>query len=646
MTRTMPFGSWPSPISAAAIAAGATSLAELRSAGDALFWLEARPREDGRTSLLRWHAAEGVQELTPAPFNVRSRVHEYGGGAFIATAIGVFFVNFDDQDIYLARLGAEPVRITDSGPDCRFADLCWDARRRRIIAVCEDHQTGAASAPGAEAENRLIAIAVPESGSPGQPETLHQGHDFYAAPRLSPDGERLAFVAWDHPNMPWDGTLLKLADLGADGRPVRETVVAGGAEESVQQPGWVGNGALIFISDTSGYWNLYRFDESGIECVYQDPADFAQPPWVFGMSSWVALDENLLATVRHQDQRSELLLLDTRQGLASPLGGKWVEHQYLCASERTLCFIGGCQDGPAEVIRHSFSPEGSVSLAQAQAPELGDTPLSTAAPVSFPTRDGRRAFAYHYAPAHPEIRAPIGEKPPLVVMTHGGPTAAASPALNLRIQYFTSRGFAVLDVDYRGSSGYGRAYREALDGQWGVIDVTDCEDAVNWAVGQGLADSQRIAIRGGSAGGFTTLCALTSSRVFRAGASHYGIGDLTALARDTHKFESRYLQRLIGSPENLEIRSPINHVDNLNCPVIFFQGTEDRVVPPNQARTMVAALNRKGLPVAYVEFSGEGHGFRQAENVERALASEYAFYCRVFDIATSEILPRLEMSNP
>ena len=645
MTRALPYGSWPSPISAAAIAAGATSLSELRSEGDALFWLESRPRENGRTSLLRWRAASGVQELTPAPFNVRSRVHEYGGGAFLPTDIGVFFVNFNDQDIYLTREGAEPARLTDSGPDFRFADLCWDATRRRIIAVCEVHDTNPASDQQAEAENRLIAIAVPESGPPGQPATLLSGHDFYAAPRLSPDARRLAFVAWDHPNMPWDGTLLKLADLGADGRPVRETVVAGGAEESVQQPGWLDNKTLIFISDTGGYWNLYRFDDSGIECVYQDAADYAQPPWVLGMSSWVALDGKLLVAVRHQDQRSELLLLDTRQGFASPLAGRWVEHQYLCASKRIPCFIGGREDGPPEVIRHSFSSEGSVRLARAQAPDLGNITLSKAEPVSFPTRDGRRAFAYYYAPAHPEVSAPADEKPPLVVMTHGGPTAAASPALNLRIQYFTSRGFAVLDVDYRGSSGYGRGYREALDGQWGVIDVTDCEDGVNWAIGQGLADSRRVAIRGGSAGGFTTLCALTRSRVFSAGASHYGIGDLAALARDTHKFESRYLQRLIGAPENLQTRSPINHVDNLGCPVIFFQGTDDRVVPPNQARTMVAALNRKGLPVAYVEFAGEGHGFRQATNVERALASEYAFYCRVFAIATTEDLPELEISN-
>ncbi len=645
MTSTLPFGSWPSPVSAADIASGATGLSELRALNDSLYWLESKPQEKGRTSLLSWHPARGTTELTPPPFNVRSRVHEYGGGAFLPAEVGVFFVNFEDQDLYLIGDDGGLRRLTNSGVAERFADLCWDPSRRRIIAVCERHHDENPKEAGADVSNCLVRIAIPETGEPGPPEILHEAHDFYAAPRLSPDARRLSFIAWDHPNMPWDGTLLKLADLEEGGTIRSETVLAGGASESVLQPDWLDSETLVFVSDLGGYWNLYRFDAEGIRCIREDDADYADPPWVFGLSSWVALNETHVLAVRHREQHSELVILDTHRGFSSPVSSHWVEHQYLCGSGSVPCFIGSHDDGPSEVVRYSFATAKPQVLARAGAPDLGKVALSRAEPISFPTRNGGRAFAYYYAPSHASIQGPAGERPPLVVMTHGGPTAAASPALNLRIQYFTSRGFAVIDVDYRGSSGYGRAYRDALNGQWGILDVTDCEDAVNWVVGRGLADSRRVVIRGGSAGGFTTLRALTHSRVFSAGASHYGIGDLTALANDTHKFESHYLQRLIGDPAELASRSPIRHVDRLSCPVIFFQGTDDRVVPPNQAREMVAALHRNALPVAYLEFPGEGHGFRQATNVARALASEYAFYCRVFQIVPSETLPDLEIDN-
>lgn len=632
------YGNWHSPLQAAEIASGAIALRDLRSHGDTLYWLESRPAEQGRTTLMALRPGERPTELTPEPFNVRTRVHEYGGGAYLPCAEGVFFANWSDQRIYLIANGAISA-LTRNDQSLRFADFCWDGARERLVAVTEQH--------GAEGEpvNRLQAI---ELRNPGELTTLHAGHDFYSSPTVSPDMGHLVFMCWDHPNMPWDGCQLVRSAFAPDGGLADDVVIAGGAQESVQQPQWLGGDALIFLSDRNGYSNLYRYDPSGLYCTLEDGADYGVPQWVFGIRQFAAVSDRHVVAAR-QGTETELVMVDTEGGFATPLtdAGGAASLGSVVKWQDSVCCLAEFPDRLAAIVRCPLDGSPPTAIHQPGTAPLGAELISRAERVQYPTRDGNRAFAYYYPPRNPEhpVTGAEGELPPLLVMSHGGPTAAASRALNLRIQYYTTRGWAVVDVDYRGSSGYGRAYREALNGRWGVLDVTDCEDAVRHLVDQGLADPDRIAIRGGSAGGFTTLAALTRSSTFKAGASHYGIGDLNALARDTHKFESRYLHTLIGSEAALDERSPISHADALSAPVIFFQGSDDRVVPPAQSRQMAEALRVRGIPVAYVEFAGEGHGFRRAENIARSLENEHQFFCRVFGLFGDDDVKDLEIEN-
>ena len=635
-TRTAPYGSWPSPITAQLITAGVTGLAALSGNSRALFWLESRPDENGRNTLIE--LLDGKRrELTPAPFNVRTRVHEYGGGAYLATQTHAFFVNFADQNIYRVALDggtATPVTTTDA--DTRYADFVYDESRDRLIAVCER--------PGErERENCLVTIDV----DAGLMADLHHGHDFYAAPRLSPDGRRLCFLSWDHPNMPWDGTQLHVAQVKGDGTIADATIVAGGAAESIGQPEWLTAERLLFASDQSGFWNLYSYDASGIYCVYPDDAEYSGPAWGFGSRYFCAVGPSHVVAERIHNGASSLVVIDLDRAIATPLTSPWQDVASPTLLGGRLYFIGGSADRLAAIVSTALNGDSHEIIAEAGTLDVDATWFSKPEPVDFTSRDGATAHAYFYAPCNPQTRAAPGELPPLLVMSHGGPTAAAHASINLRIQYYTSRGWAVADVNYGGSSGYGREYRARLDGQWGVVDVHDCEDVVAFLARTGRVDRNRAAIRGGSAGGFTTLAALTFGDTFRAGASHYGIGDLESLARDTHKFESRYLERLIGPyPEARDLyieRSPIHHVDRLKCPIIFFQGLEDRVVPPNQAESMVDALRRRRLPVAYVAFEGEQHGFRKAANIERALEGEYLFFARIFGFEPADVLPPLQI---
>ncbi|MCZ6617056.1 MAG: prolyl oligopeptidase family serine peptidase [Gammaproteobacteria bacterium] len=639
MTKTLAFGSWPSPITAEAMAMGATSYSELRAFNGCLYWLENRPAEQGRTTLLIKDRDGSIRELTPGDYFVRSRVHEYGGAAYLPTERGVFFVNFTDQNIYLVDVDTGTIaKITNSNSDIRFCDFCWDHVRERLISVSEQH------VPDQEAHNLLVSIN-PQNRTVT---TLHGGRDFYASPRLSADGARLAFLTWDHPNMPWDGTELVVAEVAETGALGQATVVAGGMAESILQPQWLIEGALLFLSDLNGFWNLYRYDSSGLYCILEDGAEYGSPPWVFGLSSYVVLDERHLLGLRFSVDGSELVVVDTTTGFASPIDDSWASYDSLAAGDGKVHFIGGSTNAPGAIV--SFTLEDRVTHIVDRAGGLTVDPswYSIAEAIEYPTRDGDTAHGYFYAPNNPDVATPTDEQPPLIVMTHGGPTARAGATLALKIQYFTSRGWAVLDVNYRGSSGFGRDYRDALLGCWGIRDVSDCEDGVRHLAGQGRIDPERVAIRGGSAGGYTTLAALTlgaSSHTFRAGASYYGIGDLRALASDTHKFESRYLNRLLGSDAAFDERSPINHIDRLQCPVIFLQGGQDKVVPPNQAEAMVLALREKGIPVAYLNFPEEGHGFRSGANIRRATEAEYGFFCSVFGIEPFEKLPDLEIFN-
>ena len=639
MTEVIPYGAWPSEISAASVVEGVVGFSELKLRGDDLFWLESRPQQQGRTVLMKLAADGTREELTPSPFNVRSRVHEYGGGAYCLSAEQIFFCNFSDQNLYCIDTTGKITQLTHSDANERFADCCVDVGHNRLLCVLERH----AEHPDQEPGNYLAGVDL----KTGEVEVLHAQYDFYASPRLNPAGDTLVVVAWSHPNMPWDGSLLLQTTLNDNGDLNAMTVLAGGADESITQPGWLDDGALLFISDQNGFYNLHRFDDQGIRCLLADGADYAQPAWVFGGSEYAAIDNRHLAAIRQSESGPELVVIDMESGMASPIAGAeddWCQFGSLAAVGNRLTFIAGFSDRLPAIERFDIASRERKHLVSASE-QTSTVPVSEAQALAFPTRDGAVAHGFFYPPWNDHCQPPTNTIPPLLVMSHGGPTAATSAALNPRIQYYTSRGWAVFDVNYRGSSGFGRQYRTALNGRWGELDVWDCEDGVRYLISQGLVDPAHIAIRGGSAGGFTTLAALTTTATFRCGASHYGIGDLTALVADTHKFESRYMHTLLADEANLVARSPINHLDGLSCPVIFFQGGADQVVPENQAQTMVQALQDKGIPVAYLLFPEEGHGFRSAENIIRALESEFAFFSRIFNITPADELPDVEILN-
>src|SRR5690349_4793910 len=624
MPRTAPYGTWRSPITPGLITAKQVGLAGPWLDGGAAYWAESRPLEGGRVTLLRRAADGPAEEVTPAPFNLRTRVHEYGGRAYAARDGLVVGSEFRDQRLY--RLGGtEPVPLTpESGAALRYAEPVLDPARGRVLAVREDHRAGG------EPRNELVA--VPLEGGQHEGLVLDGGHDFVAFPRPSPDGRRLAWIAWDHPDMPWDGSTLWVADLDAQGRPTAPVLVAGGRSESVLQPEWAADGALYFLSDRAGWWNLHRWREGKAEPVWTAEAELGGPLWQLGARWYELLGADQALGIVTRDGLARLTRINLQHGTATPLDLPYVEYAGISAANGRVLVQALAADTPAELILLDPATGRHTRVASAGELPLPPEIIAKPEPITFASANGRQAHALYYAPTNPDYATPAGERPPLVVRSHGGPTGHASPALNLQIQYWTSRGFAVVDVDYGGSTGYGRAYRELLDGSWGVVDVEDCVAAARHLADAGKADPARLAIRGGSAGGYTTLCALTFHGLFAAGASYYGVGDLETLARDTHKFESRYLDRLVGPwPDAAAVyaaRSPLRHIDRLARPVIFLQGLDDKVVPPNQAELMVEALRKKGLPVAYLAFKGEGHGFRRAENIKRTLDAELYFYAK------------------
>jgi dipeptidyl aminopeptidase/acylaminoacyl peptidase len=629
VAATVPFGSWPSPISAELVAAGGVSLDEVRVDGETVYWVEGRPLERGRQVVCRARPGHPAEDVTPEGSNARTRVHEYGGGAYTVDGGTVFFSNFDDQRLYRLDPGADrPRPITPEPPSRaahRFADAHPTPDGRRLVCVRERHEDG-------QVHNELVA--VPADGG-GAPVVLAAGRDFYACPRVSPDGRRLAWLEWDHPNMPWDGTELRLAALAGDALAGDPVTVAGGPEESVFQPEWSPDGVLHLVSDASGWWNLYRAGPEGLEALAPASEEFGHPQWVFGLSTYAFLPGGRIACIHGRGPMQRLGVLDaggTLSDLELPFTA-FYPPQLRALGDRLAC-IAGSPTTPAAVVVIDPAAGGVEVLRSGEDHELDPGYLTVPEPIEFPTRGGQTAHALYYPPANRDVQGPTGERPPLVVVSHGGPTSGAVSDLRLGFQLFTSRGIAVVDVDYGGSSGYGRAYRRRLDGRWGIVDVDDCVAAARHLAERGLADPDRLAIRGGSAGGYTTLCALTFRDDFHAGASYYGVADLATLARDTHKFESRYLDRLVGPLPEAEARyrerSPIHFTDRLSCPVILLQGLEDEVVPPSQAETMAAALDAKGIPYAYLPFPGEQHGFRQAAHIRRALEAELFFYGRVF----------------
>ncbi len=552
----------------------------------------------------------------------------------------MYFSNFSDQRLYRQDADSQPRPITPQGP-LRYADARLDERRGRLICVQEDHSSG-----GKEPVNRLVQVD-PEGVAP--PQALASGKDFYAAPRLSPDGSQLAWLAWNHPNMPWDGTELWLARIGADGSLADPHRVAGGPEESVVQPEWSPDGILHFASDRTGWWNLYRWRDGIFEPLVEKEAEFVAPPWIFGRSTYVFLSARRVVCTYSQRGTWTVAHLDTTSGTLEPFSAPYTEYWGLCTDTKRVVFGAGSPTEPPSIVQ--LDPNTGNLEVLYRSGDVGISPeyMSLPEALEFPTTNGLTAHALYYRPRNGDYAEPSDDDPPLILFSHGGPTSSTWTTHRLDIQYWTSRGFAVLDVNYGGSTGYGRPYRERLYGHWGVVDLDDCVNGARYLAMQDRVDRDRMAIRGGSAGGYTTLCALTFRQVFAAGASYYGLSDLEAFVDDTHKFESRYLERLVGPyPEKRRLyrdRSPLHFADRISRPVIFFQGLDDKIVLPNQAERMVEALRKKGLPVAYIAFEGEGHGFRRAENLKRAREAELYFYSRVFGFELAEPIEPVSIDN-
>jgi dipeptidyl aminopeptidase/acylaminoacyl peptidase len=634
--KTAPYGSWKSPITSDLIVAQSTMLSEVRIDGDDVYWLEGRPQERGRGVIVRAGADGIAADVTPAGFNVRTRVHEYGGAAWLVEGGSCIFSNFADQRLYRQRIGealAQPLTPEPSHParHWRYGDGALDHRRHRWIGVREDH-TGEG-----EAVNAVVAVDLERPGASAG-EVLAGGHDFFCSARLSPDGSRMLWLAWDHPNMPWNGTMLYVAGLDAAGRPAAPRVIAGGVAESVFQPEFSPDGKeIVFVSDRTGWWNLYAYDiaAAATRPLCELAGEFGMPQWNLGMTTYAFAGAGRLLCAYGQGGLGQFATLDATSGKLEPVVVPFTEFGSVRTAGDRAVFRGAAPDRPTSVVALDLQSrqfrvlKEASDLMERTHPRIASY-VTRVEPVEFPTTGGRTAFGLFYPPYNPDYEGGAGERPPLLVKCHGGPTSSASSALNLGIQFWTSRGIAVLDVNYGGSTGFGREYRERLHLNWGVVDVDDCVNGAKFLAGRDAIDPGRAVISGGSAGGYTTLAALAFRDFFQGGASYYGVSDAAALARDTHKFESRYLDWLIGPyPETAlryRERSPVHHADLLSKPVIFFQGEEDAVVPANQTEVMVEALRRNGNPVGYLLFTGEQHGFRDASNIRRCLDAELAFY--------------------
>jgi dipeptidyl aminopeptidase/acylaminoacyl peptidase len=656
-----PYGSWPSPISAQIVAAQGLRLGSVAVDGGDVYWVEGRPVEGGRNVLVRRSADGRISDVTPAGFNVRTRVHEYGGGAYVIGDGEIYFSNFSDQRIYRihSSLNAgskeqDPAYAVTPKGEWFYADAVFDSRRQRLICVREDH-----SQAGREPVTTLVSI--PLDGREHAGDVIASGYDFYSTPRLSPDGATLAWLAWRHPQMPWDGTELWTARVNASGGLDDPVHVAGGSSESIYQPGWSPDGVLHFVSDRDGWWRLYCRDGAGgvRPVIHNAPpdAEFGRPQWVFGTATWAFAGASRIVVSYTRGGRWYLALVDAATGLMAPalserkrVEGGLEPHEFLAATATHAVLVAGWDTRADAVVAVDLESGAEETLRASSTQALDPDDLSVPEPIEFATEDGAHTHAFYYAPRNAKYAASHGDRPPLIAISHGGPTTAASTTLDLKVQYWTSRGFAVVDVNYGGSSGYGRPYRQRLNREWGIVDVRDVVRAAQYLVMRGLADPRRLIVRGGSAGGYTALAALAfHPGAFTAGASYYGISDIEVLAKDTHKFESRYLDTLIGPyPATAAVyraRSPIHVVDRLSCPLILFQGLEDKVVPPNQSEMMAEAIRAKGLPVAYLAFEGEQHGFRKAETVVRCLEAELFFYGAVFGFTPADPIEPIRIDN-
>lgn len=625
---TAAYGSWSSPIAPELLARGQVRLAFPSFAEDgSLYFTELRPSEAGRIVVVRRRPDGAFEDLLPAPYSARSRVHEYGGLSYLVHGGELLFVHQADQQLWRRRLDAsEEPRPLTSAPGTRFAEPVIDASRKRLIAVAERHT------PGREPENFLAAVSLAD----GRVEVLVSGRDFYAAPALAPDGTRLAFLAWDHPHMPWDAAEVCVARLSAEGAVLGIESVAGGPGGSAFQPSWSPDGLLYFALEAEQFWNLHRMRDGRVECVAKQAAELGQPLWQLGTRMFEFIDANTVVGICFEQGLSRLIRIDIARGAVQTLSDRFPYVGQLALRGDALALALGWVGSGSELVRFDWVSGRSESLRTAYAGPRD--PLDTSEPeaIHYPTSRGDTAHAFFYPPKNHAFTGPEGTLPPLIVIAHGGPTAGTSPIFSPSVQFWTTRGFALLDVNYRGSSGYGRAYRERLRGEWGVLDVDDCVAGARCLAERGRVDRQKLVIRGGSAGGYTVLRALAEHDLFAAGSCHYGISDLEALTRDTHKFESRYDRFLIGPyPEGRELfvaRSPIHCPERIRRPIAFFQGLEDKVVPADQTENMARTLRARGIDTEYHAYAGEQHGFRKAETICDVLRSELAFFTRVLGL--------------
>lgn len=651
MKQASAYGSWPSAIGANLLTQANVRLASPYIDASGIYWLESRPWEGGRSVLVHQPHRGLKHDLLPPQCNVRSRAHEYGGGAYAVADGVVYFVEATDQRIYRFDPAADdtPTALTPEAPQ-RYADLIVDAHHNRLLAVREDHSNS-----DHEPVNSLVSVDLQSNRTPLE---IASGHDFYSNPQVSPAGDKLCWLCWDHPNMPWDHTQLYVADIQPDGLIGAAKRVAGERPESLFQPRWSPEGDLYAVSDRNNWWNIYRYDADNDQwlAVTQQEAEFATPQWVFGMSTYDFIGPNHLVCCSSSQGSWSLQCVDRTTHTVTPMNLPWTDiSQIACHGNELVTLAASATE--SQTLYHlslEFSAEDPIlehltRIIASSDTELASEWISPPLALQCSGPQGEPIYGFYYLPQNPSYTGLENSRPPLIVLCHGGPTGTTESSLNLKIQYWTSRGFAVADINYRGSTGYGRHYRQLLHKHWGVSDVEDVCAAAQFLVDQGLVNSQQLVIKGNSAGGYTTLAALTFSSTFTAGVSLYGIGDLETLATDTHKFESRYLDSLVGPyPETQDLyqqRSPIHHIEQLNCPILFFQGLLDKVVPPDQAQSMVDALHRKGIPVGHVTYENEGHGFRGEHAIRRSLEAEWYFYSVMFEFNLPEEIEPVELQG-
>ena len=636
------YGSWTSPITTDLIVTETIGLGRIILEDEDTYWAEARPSEEGRNIIVKCTPSGATFDVTPSQFSVNTTVHEYGARGYTVADGVVYFSNFDDQRLYRHRPGEDPIPITPEG-NLRYAGTVIDRRYRRIICVREDHTTN-----DEEPVNTIVAVDI---NGRDEVVVLVSGNDFYATPRLSPDGSVLAWLTWNHPNMPWDGTELWMASIGEDGRLGEPEWVAGDIDESIMQPEWSPDGTLYFVSDRSGWANLYRWRYHKVEPVLEMEADFAKTHWWGGVSAYGFESASRLVCSYVQEGVWHLAHLYPEAHCLESLEIPYSEmgRADLKVAPGRVVFEAGSPVRPMSILELNLTTGALTVLQVANTANVDPGYLSIPENIEFPTGKNVTAHAFYYAPKNQDYRPLPGEKPPLLVTCHGGPHDATSLELDLSIQFWTSRGIGVLDVNYGGSTGYGRDYRERLIGEWGVVDVDDCANGAMYLVERGDVDADRVAISGASAGGYTALAAMTFRDVFKAGASHFGVSDLEALVADIHKFDSNSLVGLVGPyplyRKRYVERSPINYAEQLSCPVIFFQGLEDTIVPADQSEMMFEVIRAKGVPTAYIPFEGEYHGFQRSENIKRALEAELYFYSRIFGFELADAVEPVQIEN-